>query len=102
MRVLRALPPPWVRLQREWRPSSDVRLRAAGDRGRKEAAACFGLGHPPTETALITRPGIAGLLNPGRHKRSHDSRFLALGYGVKLLRSKVLRCLTHLKVALSN
>ena len=90
MRVLRALPPPWVTCQRESRPRSNVGPRAAVRRGRIKAAACFALGHPPTEKTLCARPRITCLVNPGRHKRSQDSRLFALGYDVKPLRGELM------------
>ena len=62
-------------------------LRAAVGRGRNGAAVCFGLGDPPTEDASISRPKDVCLLAPGRHKRSHDSHLLALGYNLKPLRA---------------
>ena len=74
MRVLRALPPPWAGWQRGSRPRRDGRPRAAGGRGRKEAAACFGLDYPPAEESLCPRPTIVCLLNPvGYKKKSGDA-----------------------------
>ena len=72
----------------------------AHGQGYNEAAPCFGLGHTAIDSTSFARPRITCLFDPGRHKHSHDSHSLALGYDVKPLQGKLVKATRTVDVPL--